>query len=289
MAIIIGKNVEIDETVKFMECNGDVIIHDNVVIEPYTVIYGNVEIGANTLIGPACILGAPTASYKNDRKNHEFGKLLIGENSWIRSNTVIYEDNIIGNNFQTGHNVTIREKCKIGNNCSVGTLGDIQGKANIGNFVRLHSNVHIGQLTTIKDYVWMFPYSITTNDMYPPMDKLEGVTIDEFALITTGVILLPGVHVGKNALVAAGATVTKDVSEEAVVRGVPAKVTGSVRDIKDENGVPIYPWKDTLKEFRGYPWQINENGEPICPSDIIKIVSNGSDEAKKLVLDRRCN
>lgn len=226
----------------------------NVKIGPYSIIYPNVEIKDNTSIGPYCIIGEPIGSYYKEDK-HEFKKTIIEKDSVIRSNTIIYEGTSIGEGFNTGHHVTIREDSHIGKHCSAGTLTDIQGKCEIGNFVRMHSNVHVGQFTKIKDYAWLFPYVVCTNDMYPPMDRLKGCTIGEYAIVTTGTILLPGVEVGDNALVAAGAVVSRNVNEEAVVMGVPAKERGSVRDIRDEDGNQIYPWKEYLEEFRGYPWQ----------------------------------
>ena len=227
----------------------------NVHIHPTALIYPNVVLHENVFIGPYCTIGEPTGDYYKDPEGHEFKKTEIGANSVIRSHSVIYEDVTIGENFQTGHHVTIREDSQIGKNCSLGTLSDIQGKVRIGDFVRMHSNVHIGQLTTIKNYVWIFPYTVVTNDLYPPMDELTGCTIDEYAIVTTGTIILPGKNVGKNALVAAGSVVSKDVPEEAVVMGVPAKERGNVRNIVKENGEHVYPWKEYLKEDRGYPWQ----------------------------------
>lgn len=233
-------------------------IGKNVFVHPTAIIYPNVILHDNVYIGPYCIVGEPTGSYYKDRDNHDFQITEIGENSILRSNVIVYEGSKIGKNFQTGHHVTVRENTIIGNNCSIGTLSDIQGKVNIGNFVRLHSNVHIGQFTTIKDYAWIFPYVVTTNDMFPPMDKLKGCTIEEYAIVATGSILIPGVIIGKNAFVAAGAIVSKDVAEERFVRGIPARDISSVRDIKDEFGNSVYPWKDYLEEFRGYPWQTEE-------------------------------
>lgn len=232
-----------------------VTLNKNVRIGAYSIIYPNVEIRENTVISERCSIGFPCGDYYSNPDEHEFKKTVIGSDSIIRSDNVIYEDCHIGNNFNSGHHVTIREDSKIGNNCSVGTLSDIQGKVNIGNFVRMHSNVHIGQLSVIKDYVWIFPYVVLTNDMYPPMDRLEGCTVNEFAIVTTGSILLPGKEVGTNSLVAAGSVVSKDVPDYAVVRGVPARISGDVRDIKDDNNEHVYPWKKYLKEYRGYPWQ----------------------------------
>ena len=224
-------------------------------IHPTALVYPNVEFGDNVYVGPYCIVGEPTFGYYKNAENHEFKKTIIGSNAILRANSIIYEGCQIGENFQTGHHVTIREDSIIGKNCSVGTLGDIQGKVKIGDFVRLHSNVHIGQFTEIGNYVWMFPYSITTNDLYPPMDRLTGCKIGDYSLITTGAILLPGVVIGENCMVAAGAVVSKNVEDGKVVMGVPARERGYIEDILDENGNHIYPWPQYLEEDRGYPWQ----------------------------------
>jgi len=232
----------------------NVEIGDNVTIGKGALIYPNVKIGNNVFIGAYSIIGEPKLEFYKDI-NHIFKQTSIGDNSIIRSHSIIYEDVNIGSDFQSGHHVTIREKTKIGDNCSVGTLSDLQGELSIGNFVRLHSNVHIGQFTIIEDYVWIYPYVVTTNDPYPPMGNLEGCRICKYAQIATGAIILPGKTIGENALVGAGAVVTKDVPSESISTGVPAKVVSSVRDVKDEEGKQVYPWKEFLTDYRGYPWQ----------------------------------
>lgn len=231
------------------------LIGENVKIGEGTIIYPDVEVQPDTHIGPYCILGEPTALYYKNPQKHNFKKTVIGKNSIIRSNTIIYEDVIIGNNFETGHRATIREGTKIGINCRIGTLCDLQGKLVIGNYVNLHSNVHIGQLSTIEDFVWIYPYVVLTNDPRPPMGKLKGVRVKKYAQIATHATILPGVEIGENALVGASTIVRENVRAERVVVGNPGKDICSVRDICDEAGNPVYPWKDYLKDYRGYPWQ----------------------------------
>ncbi|WP_341201696.1 hypothetical protein [Planomicrobium okeanokoites] len=233
-------------------------IGKNVKIGPFSVVYPNVYIKDNVTIGPFCIIGEPSINFYGG-DNHNFAKTIIGENTVIRSHSVIYEDVIIGHEFQSGHRVTIREGTRIGHNSSLGTLCDLQGNLSIGNFVRLHSNVHVGQMSLIEDYVWIYPYVVLTNDPYPPMNNLKGVTVRKYAQITTSAIIMPGVEIGKNALIGAGSLVRKNVPEERVVIGVPGKDICSVRDLRDNNNAQIYPWKDHLKDFRGYPWQKKED------------------------------
>jgi len=237
----------------------NVKIGEGVVIGHGSIIYPNVEIGDHTVIGPYCTIGEPTAAFYNENsacvEKHHFKKTHIGPNSVVRSYSIIYEDVEIGAGFQSGHRVTIREKTRIGIKCSVGTLSDIQDNVKIGNFVRVHSNVFMGQYTVIEDYAWIYPYVALTNDRHPPVYNPQGVTIKKYAVVSTSSVIMPGVVVGKNALVGAHSVVTKNVDAEMLVLGNPARVKCNVRDIRDENGNQIYPWKDHLKEYRGYPWQ----------------------------------
>lgn len=250
---IIGNNVVIKD---FAVIYPRVIIGDNVEIGIGSILKENVIIEKDTFIGDNCILGEASMDYYLNKRTHENQKTIVGSNSIIRSNSIIYEDVIIGNEFQTGHRITIRETTRIGQKCGIGTLCDIQGKVNIGNYVRLHSNVHIGQLSTIEDFVWIYPYVVLTNDPYPPMGNLKGVTIKQYAQVATSSVVMPGVTIGVNALIGANSLVRKNVPDESVLVGNPGKVICSVRELRDDTGNQIYPWKDYLTDYRGYPWQI---------------------------------
>ncbi|MFD1359098.1 hypothetical protein ACFQ4X_14355 [Fictibacillus halophilus] len=250
-------NIVLQEKYKDVTIYDGARIGNNVKIGRGTIIYPNASIGDNSFIGPYCTIGEPTSTYYSS-ENHDFKSTKIGANSIIRSYSIIYENVIIGNDFQTGHRVTIREESTIGHNCSLGTLCDLQGKLTIGNYVRLHSNVHIGQMSIIEDYVWIYPYVVLTNDPYPPMGKLKGVTIRKYAQVATSSVILPGVEIGKNSLIGASSLIRKDVEPERVIVGVPGKDICSVRDLRDDNNNQIYPWKEYLKDFRGYPWQITK-------------------------------
>lgn len=247
--VIIGKNVTIKDGVIIGD---NVVIEDNVYIDFQTIIRDNVCIKDGTFIGARCILNEFLVDFINERQQNNH-KLEIGRNSIIRSETIIYGDNCIGDNFQTGHRVTIRENSNIGNHVRIGTLSDIQGYCEIGNYVNLHSNVHIGQKSVIKDYVWIFPYVVLTNDPNPPSETMLGVTIEDFAIVATGTVVLPGIHIGRDALIGAGSVVTKDVEDEMVAVGNPAKSKCNVKEIKNkQTGENVYPWRNTFS--RGMPW-----------------------------------
>ena len=253
---VIGEQVIFGEGVTIQHnciIEGNVCIGDNTYIDSNTIIRGDVVLGADSFIGSNCIIGEYHMDFCLNRTYHSH-PLHIGNNALIRSGTIIYAGSEIGEHFQTGHRVTIREESKIGNHVSIGTLSDIQGNCEIGNYTRLHSNVHIGQLSKIEDYVWIYPYVVLTNDPTPPSNNFEGVHVNSFAIIATGAVIMPGLEIGQDSLVAAGAIVTKNVSEYAVVAGNPAKPISDVRKIKSKlTGEEVYPWRYHFKRYM--PWE----------------------------------
>jgi len=231
-----------------------VTIGSNVTIGANTIVYDNVVLGDNTLVGAQCILGEPGAGIYSDASSYNNPPLVIGEGALIRSGTIIYAGSELGAKFECGHRVTIREKSRIGHHVRIGTLSDIQGHCEIGNYVRFHSNVHVGHQSIVRDYVWIFPYVVLTNDPHPPSETLRGVTVEEFAVIATMSVILPGVTVGRDSLVGASSMVRKDVEPETVVAGNPAKAVASIHDVKSKaDGSKVYPWRETFD--RGMPWQ----------------------------------
>lgn len=228
-------------------------IGSNVKIGDNTTIYDNVEIGDNTIISNNCIVGEPTGDYYNKEDYHN-PKTIIGNDSLIRSHSIIYAGSTFGNNFSTGHRVTIRESSFFGDNCRVGTLSDIQGYVKFGNYCWLHSNVHIGQQSTIGNFVFIYPYVIFTNDPHPPSNICQGPSVGDYSQIAVGSVLLPNVKIGANCLVAAQSLVAKDADDYSLIAGNPAKKIKDVRELKSkETGKNHYPWQYNFS--RGMPWE----------------------------------
>lgn len=224
------------------------IVGKNVEIGAYTVVYDNVEIASNSTIGAFCEIGV---------SNHLSGGevLYIGPNSNIRSHSIFYEGSFFSERLITGHRVTVREKIKAGKNLQIGTLSDLQGHCEIGDYVRFHSNVHIGQMSKIGNYVWIFPYVVLTNDPHPPSDTLIGVTVEDYAVIATMSVILPGATIASGCLIGAHSSVKGVTEENMIYAGSPAKKICSTSKIKLQDGSgEAYPWR---KHFhRGYPSEI---------------------------------
>jgi acetyltransferase-like isoleucine patch superfamily enzyme len=199
-------------------------------IEATAVVPENVILGNNVKIGNFVELGAlPTKSQPAQR-------LQIGDESYIRSHSVIYAGNKIGNKFQTGHGVMIRENNVIGDNVSVGTHSIIERDNIIGDGVRIHSNCFIPEFIEIQTKAWLGPGVTVLNVLHPPCPKFEecakGTVIGTNAKIGGNVTLGPRIKIGDNSLIGFGSVVTKDVPDNAVAYGNPARVTKNLKDLK---------------------------------------------------------
>ncbi|WP_457617683.1 DapH/DapD/GlmU-related protein [Lutibacter sp.] len=228
-------------------------IGKNVRIGDNVSIYDNVIVKDNTTICNDCVIGEPLSDYY-DNDSYQNPTTIIGKSTMLRSHCIIYAGTELGNNFSSGHRVTIREYTKFGNNCRVGTVSDIQGHSSFGNHCWLHSNVHIGQKSTIGNFVFIYPYVVLTNDPTPPSNICNGPTIGDYSQIAVFSILLPGVKIGKHALIGANSVVGKNVEDYQLVMGSPAKFIKDVREIKSrETGEQHYPWPQHFE--RGMPWE----------------------------------
>ena len=251
----IGRNVVIKPGVVIGE---NAVIGDNSFLDSQCMIRDNVFIGENSYVGPYCILGEYQASFYQNF-SMENAPLRVGDHAVIRSHSVLYSGSTIGAWFQTGHHVTVREGTQAGSHWRLGTLSDVQGDCTIGEYVNMHSNVHIGKGSQIGNYVWIFPYCVLTNDPIPPSVYNQGVTIQNYAVVATGSILLPGITLGENSLVGAGSVVTKSVSPNMGAVGCPAKEKGLAENVRDPiTGQSAYPWPERFD--RGMPWQGKEYG-----------------------------
>jgi acetyltransferase-like isoleucine patch superfamily enzyme len=132
--------------------------------------------------------------------------------------------------------------CEIGEETQIGPFVEIQSDVQIGAFCKVQSHTFICSGVTLEDSVFIGHGVMFVNDLYPRSTteegkfqteadwQLERTTIKECASIGSNATIIGGVTVGKNALIGAGAVVTHDVPDYAIVVGVPAKVVGDIRD-----------------------------------------------------------
>lgn len=204
-------------------------------------VSSKIILGNNNDIDKSAILG-----YKPNRKITS-DKLIIGKGATVRTGTVIYLGSIIGKNLETGNNVVIREENSIGNNFNIWNNSTVDYGCKIGNNVKIHCNSYIAQFTSIEDDCFLGPGVILANDIHPGCEFfrecMRGPTIKKGAQIGAGSIILPFIVIGEKALIGAGSVVTKDIPAESVAYGNPAKVIGSIYDLKCITKITDRPYK----------------------------------------------
>ncbi len=228
----ISKEAEIATTAIIHD---DVEIEEGVIIHDYVVIYPGTKICKGTEIFDHCVLGKlPTSPGITSRTlKTKYETLVIGENCVLCPGVTLYAGTVLGHNNLLGDYCSIREDCKVGNNCIISRNVSVNYNTVIGNDTKIMDNSHITGNMRIGNHVFISVLVSTTNDNtmgreeYNP-DHVYGATIEDDVTIGAGANILPHVTVGRNAIVGAGALVTKDVPQSKVVMGVPAKV---VRDV----------------------------------------------------------
>lgn len=148
----------------------------------------------------------------------------------------------IGPDTKIWNQAQVRERARIGANCIIGKDVYIDAGVVIGDKVKIQNSVSIYHGVSIEDGVFIGPHACLLNDRLPRAITPEGrlktesdwtvtpTTVHYGASIGAGAIILPGIHIGRFAMVGAGAVVTKDVPERGLVIGNPARLVGYVCD-----------------------------------------------------------
>jgi len=214
----------------------------NLVMGPGVELGENVEIGANvvihegTKVGDGCVLQdnvvlgkQPRLGSRSTSTKAPLDPLVLGEGVAVCTGSVIYAGTTIGDRVIIGDLASVRERCSIGEGTVIGRGTCVENEVVIGARNSIQSNCYITRASVLEDDVFIAPCVSTTNDNFMGRtDKrhelLKGPVIRRGARVGGGVVLLPGVEVGEEAFVAAGALVTKDVPAAKVVAGLPARV-----------------------------------------------------------------
>lgn len=208
------------------------------------VLGDRVEVQDMVLMG---VMPQDKYDYKGMGKDWE-PVVRIGADSTIRSHSVIYAKTTFGEHFNCGHGARIRECVSVGDHTTVGTNAQLEGFATIGSRVIIQTNAHIGQFSIMEDDSYITAGAVLTNTLHPrcahAKQCMQGVTVKKGAKVSVNVCVAPGLTIGENALVGAGAVVLKDVPAGAVVVGVPARVVCSVTDLKCQSGLCEQPYPE---------------------------------------------
>lgn len=153
---------------------------------------------------------------------------------FVHESSYIDDDVSIGAGTKIWHFCHVQRGAWIGENCSLGQNVNVSNNVIIGNNCKIQNNVSIYEGVELEDGVFCGPSCVFTNDLTPRARYPKGhenykkTTVKEGASIGANATIVCGHTVGKFAMVAAGAVVTKDVPDYALVAGIPAKVIGKV-------------------------------------------------------------
>jgi acetyltransferase-like isoleucine patch superfamily enzyme len=219
--LVLGENVAIGEDVVF---GAHVVVHDGVVI------------GDGCIVEDHAILGRrPRLSGRSSARG-EVGRLTLGERVTVCAGAIVFAGARIGEGAILGDQSFVRERSTVGPDSVVGRGSVIDNDVSIGARVRIQTNVYVTAFSVVEDDVFVGPCAMSTNDdtmaRHDADYALRGATLRRACRVGGGAVLTPGVEVGEEAFVAAGALVTRDVPARAVVMGVPARV---VREVPHED------------------------------------------------------
>jgi UDP-2-acetamido-3-amino-2,3-dideoxy-glucuronate N-acetyltransferase len=220
--LLLGEGVELPDSV---ELGGHVVIHAGTVLGEGARVQDGVVIGKPLALGPRSMASrdAPPPA-------------TIGPGATVCAGAVVVAGARIGPGAVIGDQAHVRERAVVGEGTVVGRGTAVDNDVTIGSAVRIQTGCYITAFTTVEDEVFVAPGVTTTNDntmtRHARAHELLGPKLRRACRIGGGAGIAPGIEVGEEADVAAGAVVVADVPARAVVMGVPAR---QVREVPDED------------------------------------------------------
>jgi acetyltransferase-like isoleucine patch superfamily enzyme len=210
-------------------------VHESATVYPGTVLGEGVRILENAVVGKQPVLGA-----RSTAKREPLPPTVVGAGAIVSTGAVVFAGSEIGARTIVGDQSCVRERVTIGEDAVVGRGALVENDTTIGAFSRIQAEAYITAYSTLEEYVFIAPCVVTTNDNFMGRTErrrelMKGPTIRRGARVGGGAILCPGVEIGEEAFVGAGAVVTKDVPARVVVVGNPARV---LRDVAEDELLP---------------------------------------------------
>ena len=204
---------------------------EHAVVHDGTVIADGCTIGDHAVVGKQ-----PVLSPRSTAARDPLPPLELGPETVVSAGAVVFAGTTIGARVIVGDQACVRERCTIGDDVMIGRGALVENDTTIGRGTIIQANAYVTAYSLLEENVFVAPCVTTTNDNY--MGRTEkrhalrrGPTIRRGARIGGGAVLLPGIEIGEEAFVGAGAVVVHDVPARAVVVGNPAR---RIRDVPDD-------------------------------------------------------
>ena len=198
------------------------------VVYPGTILADGVKILDHAVVGKQ-----PSLSPRSTAKRGPLAPLELGPGTIVSTGAIVFAGTKLGARVIVGDGARVRERCVIGDDVVIGSGSLIENDTTVGALTKIQAEAYITAYSTLEDEVFIAPCVVTTNDNFMGRTEkrhelVKGPTIRRRARIGGGAVLCPGVEIGEEAFVGAGAVVTRDVPPRVVVVGNPARV---LRDV----------------------------------------------------------
>jgi len=215
----------------------------------HTVIHADTVVGNDVRIDDHAVLGKLPMRAANSATTKELDlpPLSVGDVCIVGTGVVLYRGARVDAKVLMADLCTIRENVTIGRGTIVGRGVTVENFCTVGRFCKLESECYITAYSELEDRVFVAPGVVTSNDNFvgrtaERFKHFKGVVVRKGGRIGAGTVLLPGIVVGEDALVAAGSVVTRDVPPRTIVRGGPAEAW---RDVPAEQLLENQGWVDS--------------------------------------------
>jgi acetyltransferase-like isoleucine patch superfamily enzyme len=205
-------------------------IHETAIVYPGTVLGEGVKVLEYAVVGKQ-----PALSPRSTAKREELPPAEIGDGTIVSTGAVVFAGAQLGARVILGDQSCVRERVVVGDDVVIGRGSLVENDTTIGAMTKIQAEAYITAYSTLEEHVFIAPCVVTTNDNFMGRTErrhglIKGPTIRRGARVGGGAILLPGVEIGEDAFVGAGAVVTKDVEARMLVVGSPARVMRPVAD-----------------------------------------------------------
>jgi acetyltransferase-like isoleucine patch superfamily enzyme len=206
-------------------------IAETAIVFPGTVIGEGCKILDYAVVGKQ-----PTLSPRSTARREELPPLELGAGTVVSTGAVVFAGTTIGERVVVGDQACVRERCTIGDDVVIGRGSLVENDTAVGALTKIQAHAYLTAYSLLEDNVFIAPCVITTNDNFMGRTEqrhelVKGPTIRRGARVGGGVVLLPGIEIGEEAFIGAGAVVIRDVPARALMVGNPAR---QLREVPEE-------------------------------------------------------
>src|SRR5947209_15530972 len=203
-------------------------MHPTAIVYPGTVVGEGVKVLEYAVVGKQ-----PSVSPRSTANRAALQPAGLGPGTIVSTGAVVFAGTRVGARVIVGDQACVRERCRIGDDVVIGRGSLVENDTSIGALTKIQAHAYITAYSVLEEEVFIAPCVATTNDNFMGRTKrrhelVKGPTVRRGARVGGAAVLCPGIEVGEEAFVGAGAVVTRDVPPRTVVVGNPARVLREV-------------------------------------------------------------